>query len=128
MHNAVGRNQRGNLGKQIFPEICSGFDGRVAAYPRLTVTDDALFGGFLKKGDVYTEVYGDHLAVVPGKKARVLLRDSSGKAVAVAGKVGRGFVIYTGEIFGISPRDVLAEPPFENWKMLYHLIRYCFGK
>lgn len=128
-HNAVGREKLTNLGKAIFPEICSGFDSRVADRIELTVEDDTIFKGFLKKGEKYREAYIDHLTVVPGKDARVLLRDDTGKVVAVAGKVGKGFVVYTGEIFGVSgKKELLGEPAFENWKMLYHLIRYASGE
>jgi hypothetical protein len=59
----------------------------------------------------------------------VLLRDDTGKVVAVAGKVGKGFVVYTGEIFGVTgKKDILGEPALPNWKMLYHLIRYASGE
>ena len=127
-HNAVGREKLTNLGKQIVPEICAGFDGRGANRRTLMVTDDSIFKGFLKKGDKYTEGYSDHMQVTPGKDGKVLLRDNTGKAVAVIGKVGRGFVVYTGEIFGISTKDTLIEPALDNWKMLYHLIRYASGE
>ena len=127
-HNAVGREKLTNLGKSIFPEICVGFDARVADHTDLIVADDTLFKGFLKKDGKYKEGYVDHMAVIPGKNAKILLRDDTGKVVAVAGKVGKGFVVYTGEIFGVSvPKDLLKEPEFENWKMLYHLIRYASG-
>ena len=128
MHNAIGREKLTNLGKQIFPEICSGCAGRVAKTQEMTVEDDAIFKGFLKNGDKYREAYYDHLAVVPGKSGKVVLRDRKGKAVAVIGKVGKGFVVYTGEIFGVSDKDVLIEPALDNWKMLYHLIRYASGE
>ena len=128
MHNAVGRGKLTNLGKQIFPEVCSGFAGRVANSPDMVVEDDTIFKGFLKKGDKYTEAYQDHMAVVPGKAGKVLLRDAKGKPVAVIGKVGKGYVVYTGEIFGVSSSDVLIEPALDNWKMLYHLIRYASGE
>ena len=128
MHNAVGRNMLTNLGKQIFPEVCSGFAGRAANSQEMTVENDEIFKGFLKKGDKYREAYQDHMAVVPGKNGKVLLRDSKGNVVAVIGKVGKGFVVYTGEIFGISSSDVLIEPAIDNWKMLYHLIRYASGE
>ena len=128
-HNAVGREKQTNLGKSIFPEICAGFDSRVADHTELTVVDDTLFKGFLKKGDKYKEEYTDHMTVIPGKSGRILLRDDTGKVVAVAGKVGKGYVVYTGEIFGVkNPKDMLCEPSFDNWKMLYHLIRYASGE
>ena len=128
-HNAVGRERLTNLGKPVFPEICAGFESRVADHRELIVEDDAVFRGFLKKGDKYREAYIDHMALLPGKSARVLLRDDTGKVVAVAGKVGKGYVIYTGEIFGVTgKKELLGEPALENWKMLYHLIRYASGQ
>ena len=94
----------------------------------MTVEDNEIFKGFLEKGGKYREAYYDHIAVVPGKSGKVILRDSKGNAVAVIGKVGKGFVVYSGEIFGVSDRDVLVEPALDNWKMLYHLIRYASGE
>ncbi|MBQ7395502.1 MAG: hypothetical protein IJW08_03070 [Lentisphaeria bacterium] len=128
LHNAVGREKLTNLGKQIFPEICSDCAGRVADHPVMTVVDDSIFKGFLKKGDKYTEIYQDHIAVTPGRDGKVILRDGKGNAVAVIGKVGRGYVVYSGEIFGVDRKDVLVEPAIDNWKMLYHLIRYASGE
>ena len=128
-HNAVGREKLTNLGKSIFPEICADFDSRVAANPELIVENDVPFRGFLKKGDKYREGYVDHMTIKPGKNAVVLLRDGTGKVVAAAGKVGKGYVVYTGEIFGVyGKKDLLREPDLDNWKMLYHLIRYASGK
>ena len=128
MHNAVGREKLTNLGKSIFPEICAGFDSRVAKHSELIVADDSIFKGFLKKGDKYVESYSDHMAVKPGKDGKVILKDDTGKVVAVIGKVGKGYVVYTGEIFGITDKDLLIEPALHNWKMLYHLIRYASGE
>ena len=128
IHNSVGREKLTNLGKSIFPEVCAGFDSRVADHPELIAEDDSVFKGFLKKGDKYRESYSDHMTVIPGKNGKVLLRDDTGKVVAVAGKVGKGFVVYTGEIFGVNTKDNLVEPAIDNWKMLYHLIRYASGE
>ena len=46
----------------------------------------------------------------------------------ISGKVGKGRVVYTGELFGITPDGRLLEPELDEWKMLLNLFRWCAGK
>ena len=122
-HNAIGRYPSSDFGKQIFPEICSGYAGQQINETELTVKKD-IDEGF-KAGDKYIHGYSDHLLPEPGKNAEILLVNKLGKAVAVGGKVGKGYVIYTGEIFGLSNESNDSDLTGDNWKMLFHMIRYA---
>jgi hypothetical protein len=120
-HNAIGRHPSSSFGKQIFPEICSAYGGQQMKEPELTVKKD--IDGAFKPGDKYVHGYFDHLMPVPGKKAEVFIENKFSKPVMVGGKVGRGYVIYTGEIFGLNKKDNDSDLVEDNWKMLFHIIR-----
>lgn len=124
-HNAVGRVASSNFGKPIFPEISRGYDGQYVRMADLIVNDDSIFRNFLRKGDIYRHVYRDHLAVKPGVDAKIILVNAAGKTVTAAGSVGKGRVVYTGEIFGFSCDDKICDPELEQWKMLFQLIRFA---
>ena len=127
-HNAVGRHQ-GAFQPTWFPEICRGFDATGTNQPELTAQSPDAVAGFLKKGDRYTHRYFDHCRLLPGPKGRVELCDPDGKPVLISGTFGKGRVVYTGEIFGVLPKnDLQAEPELEEWKMLYNLFRWCAGR
>jgi hypothetical protein len=122
-HNAIGRYPSSGFGKQIFPEICSGYAGQQVNETELTVKKD-IDGGF-KAGDKYIHGYFDHLLPEPGKSAEILMVNKFDKPVMVGGKVGKGYVIYTGEIFGLSKENNDDDLTGDNWKMLFHTIRYA---
>ena len=126
-HNAVGRHE-GVFKPAWFPEICKGFDATGTNQPTLNVVKPVAVSGFLKAGDKYTHRYFDHCRVIPGKSGTVEIRDKSKKAVLVSGTVGKGRVVYTGEIFGLARSGKLVEPELEEWKMLHALFRWCAGK
>ncbi|MBR7103948.1 MAG: hypothetical protein IKC65_03310, partial [Lentisphaeria bacterium] len=126
-HNAVGRHE-GLLRKPWFPDICKGFDATGTNQPTLQVKKPVATAGFLKAGDKYTHRYFDHCRVLAGPKGTVELLDNSGKVVLVSGSYGKGRVVYTGEIFGLSRSGRLMEPELEEWKMLFSLFRWCAGK
>jgi len=124
-HNAVGRHT-GSFTPSWFPEICRGFDDTGTNQPDLTAKDPAA-AGFLKKGGKYRHAYFDHCRLLPGPKGRIELVDDDGKPVLISGTFGKGRVIYTGEIFAIDRADRMVEPELEEWKMLFHLFRWCAG-
>lgn len=121
-HNAIGRHPSSSFGKQIFPEICSAYGGQQMKEPELTVKKE-IDGGAFKPGDTYVHGYFDHLMPVPGNDAEIFLVNKFGKPVMVGGKVGKGYVVYTGEIFGLDKCDNDADLTEDNWKMLFHIIR-----
>jgi hypothetical protein len=45
--------------------------------------------------------------------------------VAVGGRVGKGYVIYTGEIFGLDRKNNDSDLKGDSWKALFHLIRHA---
>ncbi len=126
-HNAVGR-YKSAFQPPLFPEICAGFDGMYNHSRQLTVKGDECFEQFLKTGDHYEYSYFDHCRIKPGPDGKVILADEQDKAVMVTGKIGSGRVIYTGEIFGIDRKNKVTEPPFQNWAMLFNLIRWSAQK
>jgi hypothetical protein len=126
-HNAVGRHN-GPFKPTWFPDICGGFDATGTNQPVLTATDPDAVAGFLKKGGKYKHRYYDHCRLVPGPKGRIELKDNSGCPVLISGKVGKGRVVYTGEIFGLTKDGRLLEPELDEWKMLLNLFRWCAGK
>ena len=126
-HNAVGRHN-GPFKPAWFPEICRGFDATGTNQPVLKATDPDAVAGFLKKGDQYKHRYYDHCRLIPGPKGRIELKDSSGYPVLISGKAGKGRVVYTGELFGVTPDGRLLEPELDEWKMLLNLFRWCAGK
>ncbi|HRU06939.1 MAG TPA: glycoside hydrolase family 20 zincin-like fold domain-containing protein, partial [Candidatus Brocadiia bacterium] len=117
-HNSVGRYPTSAFGQPVFPEVCAGYAGRMEKEPLLTVAARHPSLGGLAAGAEFREAYTDHMWVNPGPKGTVLLKDKAGKAVAVAGEVGKGRVIYTGIIFGVTASNDLRESTGEMWKML----------
>jgi len=81
----------------------------------------------LQPGGTLEQEYTDHLPLRPGPEGQVLLRDSLGNPVLVAGECGQGRVVYTGQIFGVTKRDEQREPEGGEWFLLYHLLRWCAG-
>jgi hypothetical protein len=69
--------------------------------------------------------YYDHLLPVPGKNAEILMVNKFNKPVMIGGKAGKGYVIYTGEIFGINDKGNDSDLIDDNWKMLFHTIRHA---
>jgi len=126
-HNSVGRYPTSAFGKPIFPEVCAGYAGRMEKEPLLTVAAQHPSLGALTAGAEFRQEYTDHMWVTPGPKGAVLLKDKAGNAVAVAGQVGKGRVIYTGVIFGITAGNEQRESMGEMWKMLFHHSLWAAG-
>ncbi len=124
-HNSVGRLPSSAFGNSLFPDICAGYDNQIAKEPILTVSAAHPALDPLNAGDTFTQEYHDHLSIRPGPEGKVLLRDSMGNPVLVVGTYGKGRVIYTGQIFGMSRRDEQREPEDQEWTLLYHLLRWC---
>jgi hypothetical protein len=127
-HNSVGRAASSAFGTPLFPEICAGYGGQAVGKKTLTaaVAHPAL--GTLQPDNTLEHIYTDHLWAKPGATGEVLLRDVDGHTVMVAGTVGKGRVIYTGQIFGINEKDELRESTGEEWKLLYNLLRWSAGE
>jgi len=125
-HNAVGRPQKRPTGLEspLFPEVCAGFAG-VLRHQVLTVAAEHACTGGRKKGTTMRHEYFDHCYVKPGTEGTTVLTDSDGNAVMVAGTVGKGRVIYTGQIFGFTPQGEEAPPAGDEWKLLLHLLRWA---
>jgi len=70
----------------------------------------------------------DHLIVKPGPRATVVLKDRGGNAVMVTGGIGKGRVIYTGQIFGYSDAGRARESSGEEWKLLFNMCCWVAGK
>lgn len=132
LHNAVGKGgayklgtHRSNLYPTLFPEICKGAVDRKPKISEFRIEDDRMFLPFRKKGEIYHQAYYDHYRLEPGPAGKIIVRDAEGAPVAVCGKVGKGKVVYSGEVFGINSKDEFVQPELENWKMLLHLIRFA---
>jgi hypothetical protein len=122
-HNAIGRHPSSDFGKQIFPEICSGYNGQQVNERTLTIKKN--IDGKLKSGSNYVHGYFDHLMPKPGKNADIIMVNKFDKPVMIGGKIGKGYVIYTGEIFGINDKGNDSDLVDDNWKMLFHTIRHA---
>lgn len=46
----------------------------------------------------------------------------------VAGAFGKGRVIYTGQVFGLTDPGEQRESTGEEWKLLYNAVRWASGK
>jgi len=125
-HNAVGRPQRQQTGLEspLFPSVCEGFAG-VLRHRVLTAVVEHQCTGGLRKGAALRHEYIDHCFVKPGQGGSPVLADGDGNAVMVVGEVGKGRVIYTGQIFGYTEQGDEAAPTGDEWKLLFHLLRWA---
>jgi len=123
-HNAVGRRSGSAFAKPLFPEVCAGYAGRLVGERTLTATETHPAIAPLRAGDTLEHEYGDHLCPQPGPQCTVLLRNSRGQPVMLVGQVGRGRVVYTGQIFGLTRDNVKRESVRAEWKLLHGLVRW----
>ena len=91
----------------------------------LSVTASHPSLGKLGPGDTIEHEYGDHLLPTPGAAGTVLLRNEAAQPVMVVGRVGRGRVVYTGQIFGLTRDNQRRESVGAEWTLLYHLVRWA---
>lgn len=96
-HHQVGHD-RAEFGMEVtFPLIGAGSIDRPDAYDVVVAGDHPITEG-LAAGQTYQHVYYDHFTVKPGRKGVVILKDTGGDPVMVAGQQGKGRVIYDGQI------------------------------
>lgn len=124
-HNSVGRYPSSALGKPVFPEICAGYGGRLVDRRTLCVSAQHSAAGDLEPARTLDHEYADHLEVNPGPHATVVLENAEGHPVMVVGRVGKGRVVYTGQIFGITRDNQRRESVGDEWKLLYHLVHWA---
>lgn len=127
-HNSIGRAAGSAFGKPLFPEICEVCTGQVSGKKSLEIVVEHKSTGDLRKGEKFEHEYNDHLILKPGKNANVIIKDSAGNPVMVAGEVGKGRVIYTGQIFGFNSKDVEKESTGKEWILLYNMVKWAAGK
>jgi uncharacterized membrane protein len=68
--------------------------------PTLTVVAEHPIGGGLKKNDTFTTTSPRRMVLNTGAKGTIVLRDSHGHAVCVAGHYGKGKVVLSGCYYG----------------------------
>ncbi len=124
-HNSVGRQADSAFAQPLFPQVCAGYGGRVAEDLTLQVLAKHPSVGDLETGNTFQHEYFDHLYVKPGPQGTTVLADSKGNPVMVVGQVGKGFVVYTGQIFGLRADDGRVESTGDEWKVLYHAVRWA---
>ncbi len=124
-HNSVGREPDSAFAQPLFPQVCAGYGGRVAEELTLQVVAKHPSVGDLEVGNTFQHQYFDHLYVKPGPQGTTVLADTEGNPVMVVGQVGKGFVVYTGQIFGLRADDGRVESTGDEWKVLYHTVRWA---
>jgi len=123
-HNAIGRVKGSDFGRPIFPEICLGYGGKITNNRTLTNVATNQIIGNIRKGDSIEHEYNDHLYVKKGGKAEVIFEDAFDNPVMVTGKIGKGYVVYTGQIFGLTRDNKRNESTGDEWKILYNMIKF----
>ncbi|OGV48694.1 MAG: hypothetical protein A2017_04280 [Lentisphaerae bacterium GWF2_44_16] len=126
-HNSVGRFPGSAFDKPLFPEICEGFE-RQHADRTLIVSGEHKALGEFSEGYKFEHAYNDHMDIKAGPEGKTLLTDNEGRAVMFAGSVGKGRVIYTGEIFGLNQKNEEKAPEGDEWKVLFNMILWTSGK
>jgi len=127
-HNSIGRFPSSAFGKPLFPEICSGYDGQISNDKNIEITEQHPSTGNFAKGEKFEHEYTDHLFLKSGPQGAVIIKDAKGNPVMVAGKVGKGHVIYTGQIFGFNRKNEQRESTGKEWILLFNMTRWAAGQ
>lgn len=79
--------------------------------------------GKIPAGTQFSTEFYDHMIFVPGPKGRVLIRNTFGDPVYVAGQVGKGRVVFSGCYYGYAR-------PLENTEreVLHNVVRWLAGQ
>lgn len=125
-HNSIGRVPSSAFGRPLFPGICEGYAG--TSYEKsLEISEQHPAAGNLPEGEKFEHEYADHLFLKPGPRGTAVVKDAKGNPVMAAGKVGKGRVIYTGEVFGLNRRNEQKESTGKEWMLLYRMLRWTSG-
>ncbi|OGV35459.1 MAG: hypothetical protein A2020_02275 [Lentisphaerae bacterium GWF2_45_14] len=107
-HDSVGF-YRAVLKESIFPEICGNAFRRKESHDVIANGNHPCLDG-IKKNEKLKHLYWDHLVLMPGPQGTVLLTDSEGDAVAIAGNKGKGRIVFSGMITYPPEKDPSADP------------------
>ncbi len=97
-----------------FPEIVVKAAEKVDAFNLRVVENHPALPG-LKAGDVREHMYYDHLALVTGPSARILLADEAGRPVVAAGEAGLGKVIFDGNVNAPDTMNIGRKGPLGDY-------------
>lgn len=124
-HDSVGF-YRGVLNESIFPDICRKGFRRKEHHYAIPQTGHPCLEGITEK---QKHLYWDHIALTPGTKGTVLLTDQDKDAVAIAGKEGKGRVVFNGMITYPSEKTPNADPAkYIDKKFLINCVEWLAGK
>lgn len=126
-HNAVGRYGGSAFAEPLFPEICAGYAEQVVKQRHLRAATAHPAVGPLPAGQVFKHEYADHLTIRQGPQGVVVLVNRQDAPVMIVGEYGRGRVVYTGQIFGVTPLGRMDEAQGQEWRLLYHMVRWAGG-
>lgn len=117
-HDACGYNRGEFREETVFPEICVKGEYGKWMYNSYSVAGESPITSGYEKDEVFKHSYKDHITIVPGEKAVVIMKHpENGKPIVVAGEEGKGRVIYNGTIL-YSSKEKLPVTDFDKQHLI----------